>query len=469
MPQATEKQKKNKLSLLLARFPSSHLALVGGLGVILLGTLMFSPSSESEAPRMEQRLSLALNPDNQWADEEQDNPSVAAPQAAAAKETMAEPREPTAEWHEETVKSGDNLSLIFHRAGLSDRQLIELMNSLQEAKQLTKILPGHRLQFLIDSEDQLQELRYHSNKLKSQIYTKAGTDYTYQEQVRNPDVQYAYRSTTIENSLFLDGKKSGMSDRLIMELAGIFGWDIDFVLDIREGDAVYIMYEEKFLDGEKLGNGDILAATFINQGQPYKAVRYIDSHGDKQYYTPEGSAMRKDFLRAPLDFTRVSSNFNPKRLHPIFKTVRPHRGIDYAAPRGTPVYSAGNGRVIASGYTKPNGNYIVIQHGNNIQTKYLHLQKRLVKKGQRVKQKQLIGKVGTTGYSTAPHLHYEFLLDGVHRNPRTIVSKLPKAKSIPENELMAFKQQVAPLLTQLANFESQIQLASNQTNYQASR
>lgn len=169
--------------------------------------------------------------------------------------------------------------------------------------------------------------------------------------------------------------------------------------------------------------------------------------------------MRKAFLRAPLDFNRISSNFNPRRLHPIHKTVRPHRGTDYAASRGTPVYASGKGRVITSTYNRASGNYVVIQHSNNITTKYLHLNKRKVKKGQRVNQKQLIGTVGSTGYSTAPHLHYEFLLNGVHRNPRTILQKLPKAKSIPKAEVARFKLQTQPHFAQLKTFQQGSALA----------
>lgn len=234
-----------------------------------------------------------------------------------------------------------------------------------------------------------------------------------------------------------------------MSLAGIFGWDVDFALDIRRGDSFRIVYEEKFLDGRRLGAGNILAAEFTNQNTTFRAVRYVDENGDLQYYTPTGKAMRKAFLLAPLDFRRISSNFNPRRLHPITKTVRPHRGTDYAANRGTPVWAAGDGKVIASGYSEANGNYVVIQHGSDVQTKYLHLHKRAVKVGSRVRQKQMIGTVGSTGFSTAPHLHYEFLLNGVHRDPRTIVQKLPKAESISDGQLQRFLMQTQPLIAQL--------------------
>lgn len=357
----------------------------------------------------------------------------------------------------ETVKSGDSLSRIFARAGLNDRQMFALVNSSKEAKSLAKIYPGHKLTFEVDAQQQLISLKHELNPLDSELFIYENGTYNYQRLEKSPDVKTAYRIGKIRSSLYKAGAEAGLDEELIMELAAIFGWDIDFALDIRSGDQFKLMYEEKFLDGRRIGAGNILAAEFVNQGTRFKAVRYVDENGKAQYYTPSGKAMQKAFLRAPLDFRRISSNFNPRRLHPITKTVRPHRGTDYAASRGTPVWASGDGRVIASGYSSANGNYIVIQHGNDIQTKYLHLQKRLVKKGAKVRQKQIIGKVGTTGLSTAPHLHYEFLVNGVHRNPRTIVQKLPKAKSISKAEMPRFLQQTQAVV---ASLDSTTQMAA---------
>ena len=171
--------------------------------------------------------------------------------------------------------------------------------------------------------------------------------------------------------------------------------------------------------------------------------------------------MRKAFLLAPVDFTRISSNFNPNRLHPIYKTKRPHRGTDYAAPTGTPVFAAGDGRVVKAGYSRANGNYIFIQHGEQYVTRYLHLHKRKVKQGQRVSQSQVIGTVGSTGAATGPHLHYEFLMNGVHRNPRTIHKKLPKAKSLPGSEMARFREAIRDVSVQLASLRTNNTLAMN--------
>ncbi len=435
--EATEnKQKSNKL-LALIHFPRSHMVAATALAVALTLLLSLFPSEDVEAKRQKQVLELTL------------------PQYPAAEEIFSEEiMAPELPWRQLTVKSGDNLSLLFQRAGLTDRDVHELVSSGKQAKSLTRIHPGHRLDFQVDEGGKLQQLRYRESRLRSQLFTRTESGFEARDENRQPDIQTAYREATITSSLFLAGQEAQLDTSLIMELANIFGWDIDFVLDIRKGDRFRVLFEEKFLDGEKIGNGSILAAEFTNQGKSFKAVRYAGKDGDSQYYTPEGHAMRKAFLRAPLDFSRISSNFNLRRLHPIHKKIRAHRGTDYAAARGTPVYAAGDGRVIASAYNRANGNYVFIQHGNEIVTKYLHLHKRTVRKGQRVKQKQLIGTVGSTGYSTGPHLHYEFVVNGVHRNPRTILQKMPKAKSIPSHQQQDFYSQVEPVLAKLDSYRT---------------
>ena len=241
---------------------------------------------------------------------------------------------------------------------------------------------------------------------------------------------------------------------MIMNMATIFGGVVDFALDPRRGDTMQLLYEELFLDGKKIRDGDIIAASFTNQGETFNAFRYTDTSGETNYYNEEGFSMRKAFLMAPLDFTRISSNFNLRRLHPIYKTTRPHRGTDYAAPTGTPVYASGDGRVVKSGYTKANGNYVFIRHGDRYVTRYLHLHKRAVSAGRRVTQGQIIGTVGATGTATGPHLHYEFLVNGVHRNPRSVVKQLPKAKQLPRDEMENFQLTVNRASKQLTKLRS---------------
>ncbi len=433
----------------IKHFPRKHLLVVGALAVSLTLLLALFPSKPVSAKRQEIKVDINL-------------PIVAGEEDPDTLSTTIDDPVTQTSLTEKTirVKSGDNLSLLFQRAGLTNHDVYKFTHKNPDAKALKRIHPGHQLTFRIDADNQLQELHYVEDRLHSTLFRRQDNGFETVKEIREPDTHLAYREAQIDNSLFLAGQAAGLEASLTMELANIFGWDIDFALDIRKGDSFKLLFEEKFLDGEKIGNGAILAAQFTNQGKTFKAVRYTNTADESHYYTPAGKSMRKAFLRAPLDFRRISSNFNPRRLHPIYKTVRPHRGTDYAASRGTPVYASGSGRVIASAYTKANGNYVVIQHSNNIQTKYLHLNKRKVRKGQRVAQKQLIGTVGTTGYSTAPHLHYEFLLNGVHRNPRTILQKLPKAKSVPESERVRFFQQTQPILAQLDAYHQSTQLAA---------
>ena len=381
-------------------------------------------------------------------------------------ETTVEPAavaEPAIEeiWQDVPITSGDNLSLLFQRAGLDDGDVYHIVHRAEGGKSLTRIYPGQSLGFLLDDSGELLALRHVKSPLTSTEYRRSGTGYTVELVEREPEVHRNFAHATIDSSLFLAGQDAGMSQTLIMEMANIFGGVIDFVLDPREGDSFHVLYEELYLDGEKYRDGNILAAEFINRGKSYTALRYIGENGRAGYFAQDGVSMRKAFLLAPVDFTRVSSNFNPRRLHPIYKTRRPHRGTDYAAPRGTPVFSSGDGRVIEAGYTRANGNYIVVQHGEAYTSKYLHLHKKRVKKGQRVTQQQVIGTVGSTGAATGSHLHYEFLVNGVHRNPRTIHKKLPKAKSLASAEMPRFQEQTRSFQMQLASIR-QLQLALNQ-------
>lgn len=358
-------------------------------------------------------------------------------------------REKPLDWDDITVRSGDNLSLIFKRAGFSDRDVINVTSS-QNGKALRKIFPGQLIGFAADNDRQLLAVRHIESPLKQTVYTRNDGQFLSEVITRETETRQRSVALRISSSLFLAGTQAGLSDGIIMELAAILGGVIDFALDPRRGDEIMILFEENFLDDDKYSDGNILAAYFNNNGRQVEAFRFTDSFGDVGYYDSEGVSMRKAFLKAPLDFTRVSSSFNPNRLHPIYKTKRPHRGTDYAAPRGTPVYAAGDGRVVEAGYSRANGNYIFIQHGETFKTHYLHLHKKRVAKGARVKQGQLIGTVGSTGAATGPHLHYEFLVNGVHRNPRTVHKILPKARSLPDSELAAFKRFIQQPAQQLA-------------------
>jgi murein DD-endopeptidase MepM/ murein hydrolase activator NlpD len=418
------------LHSILKDFPRHHLVMASVVACCLLALTLY-PVSGAEANR-------------------QVAEAIAIPPASPAEKLAVEAsQEITAAlvWTEQQVSSGDSLSTLFNRADLTPADVYQISSS-QDGKLLRNLYPGELFRFGVDSFGQLQELHHIQSKLVSRVFTLDGESYSSEQRVLKPDTLLNYREGVIKDSLYMSGLDADLPDKLIMELANIFAWDIDFVFDIRKEDSFSLLFEEHFLEGEKLSVGNIIAATFTNRGKTFQAVRYTNDQGVTNYYTPEGLSMRKAFLRTPLDIFRISSGFNLKRKHPIHKKIKAHRGVDYAAPRGTPVYSAGDGKVIAAGYSKANGNYVFVQHGQTYITKYLHLNNKKVRKGQSVRQRQLIGTVGSTGYATGPHLHYEFLVNGVHRNPRTV--KLPQANPIPKAELMAFQTATQPMLKQLA-------------------
>ncbi|RZQ55275.1 peptidase M23 [Pseudidiomarina tainanensis] len=340
----------------------------------------------------------------------------------------------TVQWSGYEVRSGDSLARIFDKMGFTPQQLYRVTQDSQADKLLRKIHPGDTLRFAKDENDDLIQIAYQINPTDTLIVSKSDNGFVSEIESKTVEVRTETAHARITSSFWNAGIDAGLTEGQIMSIADIFGWDIDFALDLREGDEFSVMFEKEYADGEFVGYGRVLAAEFVNRGEHYQA--FLHDNGD--FYTAEGRAMRKSFLRSPVKFTYISSSFNPRRLHPVTGKVRPHNGIDYAAQTGTPVMSSGAGKVIASAYNNLNGHYVFVQHGERYVTKYLHLSKRLVKKGQRVKQGELIGRVGATGRVTGAHLHYEFLVDGVHRNPRTV--KFPQAESLIAAELPVFKE-----------------------------
>ena len=347
-----------------------------------------------------------------------------------------------------TVRSGDSLDRIFLRNGISRTDLGNLLTNETARKNLRILRPGDHIT-IIHEAGQLLGLARDLDMTNTLVVLNGDDGYDARIHQQTLERRQRVASGRIDSSLFLAATDAGISDRTIMNLAGIFAWDVDFVLDIRSGDEFVVVYEELWKDGAPVGEGEILAAEFVNQGDAYRAIRYTDPTGRTSYYNPEGKSMRKAFVRAPLAFSRVSSPFNLRRRHPVLNSIRAHRGVDYAAPRGTPVKAAGDGKVIFRGRKGGYGNVVVIQHGSNISTLYAHLNNfaRSVPHGARVKQGQTIGFVGSTGLATGPHLHYEFKVNGVHRNPRTV--KLPEAAPVPEQYRLDFDSSVEPLIQRL--------------------
>ena len=331
-------------------------------------------------------------------------------------------------WNMNTVKSGDTLAQLFQAQGLSSKVLYNLTQT-EHGKSLSQLHPGDKIGFELKN-DQLAAFRLEKSLFESYEFRLTESGYMSAHLTLTPDVSETFAQGTITTSLFEAGLEAGMSNNMIMQLAFIFGWDVDFALDIREGDNFSLIYEEKYMEGKKVGDGDILVARFENQGNVYTAVRFEDTKGYAQYFTPKGLSMRKAFLRSPVDFTRISSRFNLKRKHPILHKIRAHRGVDYAASRGTPIKAAGDGKVIHAGRKGGFGKTVILKHGTSYTTLYAHLHKygRGSRRGKNVRQGQIIGYVGSTGLASGPHLHYEFRVNGVHRNPLTV--RLPHAKPI---------------------------------------
>ena len=376
--------------------------------------------------------------------------------------TVAEPVEPATVWQEITVKRGDTLAGIFSRLDISPQQLQALLDKGGAIKNLKKIYPGQVLRIASSAEHGLEKLHYPIDKLSTLEISRSNEGFDVSTSHRTPESREKHASGVINSSLFLAAGKAGLSDNLTMELAGIFGWDIDFALDIRKGDEFTVLYEDQYIDGEFIGHGDILAAEFVNNGRRYQAVRYTDSGGKTDYYSLDGKSMRKAFLRTPVEIARVSSRFNLKRKHPILNKIRAHKGVDYAAPRGTPIRATGNGKIVHRGKKGGYGKTVVLQHGTKYSTLYAHLSnyRKGQKVGSRVKQGDIIGYLGSTGLATGPHLHYEFRINGAHRNPLRV--KLPGAEPLKEKYQDDFNRKAEALLAQLDLVRS-VQLASNET------
>ncbi|MDO6680975.1 peptidoglycan DD-metalloendopeptidase family protein [Oceanobacter sp. 5_MG-2023] len=369
----------------------------------------------------------------------------------ALPEATIQAAEPEVKWEQDKVKSGDSLSTLFSRNNLSAADVVTIASKVP--KEAIQLYPGQEVRWERNWDGRVKALEIPLSPLARHRIDRAD-DGAVNYQLIERDAEYIphFASATINNSLFLDGERAGVPEKILIELAGIFGWDIDFALDIRTGDHFSLIYEDVFLDGKQIGNGDILAARFVNQGREITAIRYEDKDGNANYYTPEGLSMRKEFLRNPIDFARISSRFNLGRRHPVLNTIRAHKGTDYAAATGTPIKAAGDGKIIFAGRKGGYGNVVILQHGTRYQTLYAHMNSfhRSVRRGRSVKQGQIIGYVGSTGLATGPHLHYEFRVDGVHRDSLRV--KLPKAQSIAAADKPAFLKKAHAMLTWLDGY-----------------
>lgn len=464
----------------LRSFPRAHLLAISTAG-LLMGTGMMLNANSQEAndltEKREVTLALATQPDSTGAtvaeiEYTQEPTALEDSEGEIASEDILLPEEvaegstadvqaesPRLTWQTLAVRKGDTMSSLFQKVGLGNSLLFKIDSDLKRTG-WSQIKPGEELSFGLDNDGALGELRIQKDRLTTWVVTPSeGGSYNLDKAVRDTDIHTAYAEGTIDSIFYTAAQKAGLSNRLVMELANLFAWDVDFVLDIRNGDSFKVIYEELHLDGKKIDTGNILAAEFTNQGVTHTAIRYVDSQGKASYYDRNGGSVRKAFLRSPIDFARISSHFNPSRRHPVLHTLRAHRGTDYAAGSGTPIKATGEAKVVFAGRKGGYGNVVILQHGQSITTLYAHMKgfARGIRSGKRVSQGQVIGYVGSTGLASGPHLHYEFRVNGVHKNPVTV--KLPNAAPVPKGERANFEAHAKQLLAKLDTYSSSYQVA----------
>lgn len=454
-------------------YPKTHLLAASGIAALLSLALLVFPSSDVEAKRTTLNLDLEapleqLTQDQDAAEVEQATNEVAASPFAQIENSAEEPPQTAQaqpapaivapavaeekkgpEHREVVVAKGDTLSTLFEKVGLPATSVHEILASDKQAKQFTQLKRGQKLEFELDADGQLKNLHSQVSDLESITLTKGAKGFAFNRLTSKPTVRSAYIHGVINSSLSQSAARAGLSHKLTMDMASVFGYDVDFAQDIRPGDQFDVIYEQKVVNGKTVGTGPILSARFINRGKTFTAVRYTNKKGTSSYYTADGNSMRKAFIRTPVDFARISSRFSMGRKHPILNKIRAHKGVDYAAPRGTPIKAAGDGKVLLAGRRGGYGNTVIIQHGNTYRTLYGHMQgfAKGVKTGGSVKQGQVIGYIGTTGLSTGPHLHYEFQVNGVHVDP--LGQKVAMADPISKAERARFQQQSQPLMARM--------------------
>jgi murein DD-endopeptidase MepM/ murein hydrolase activator NlpD len=356
----------------------------------------------------------------------------------------------SSDWVTVTVKPGQTISSILEAQGMSKDEWLELMALGKATAGLKTLRAGDKLSLRMDSEDSLEELSYEID----QTHTLQVRRINDKLEALTLEAELEHRTAqavgVIDSSLFAAGLKAGLSHRMVMAFAALFNYDVDFALGLRDGDRFAVVYDTVYKkNGEKLRDGDIIAAEFVNQGRTYRAMRYVNADGTVAYYTPDGQSLRKAFIRTPVDFARISSSFNLARRHPILNIIRAHKGVDYAAAIGTPVKATADGRVEFKGVKHGYGNVVMLKHGSQYETVYAHLSRfrEGLREGMPVRQGQVIAYVGMTGLATAPHLHYEFRVNGVHKNPVTVA--LPRANPLSRTQLAKWRADNAQVIAQI--------------------
>lgn len=446
-------------------YPKSHLLAASGIAALLSLALLVFPSREVEAKKTNAPLETETSADQLKQQMDTPNPNNATnapdqpdsspfaqvePQSVPTENATAEP----AAAHNPglkavTVSKGDTLATLFNKVGLSTSDMHNALDSDKQSKALNQLKLGQVLEFQLTPDGKLQSVSTKVSDVETIRLAKSDQGYSFSRDLTKPSVHTTYARGVIKSSLSLSAQRAGLPHSMVMDLANIFGYDIDFAQDIREGDEFEVIYENRMVGNKSIGTGSILSARFTNRGKSYTAIRYTSKQGTSTYYTAEGNAMRKAFIRTPVDFARISSRFSLGRMHPILNKIRAHKGVDYAAPRGTPIKATGDGKVELAGVRGGYGNTVIIKHSSVYTTLYGHMQgfAKGIRTGSTVKQGQVIGYIGTTGLSTGPHLHYEFQVNGVHVDP--LGQKLPMADPIAKSEKQRFLTQSQPLMARM--------------------
>lgn len=357
-----------------------------------------------------------------------------------------------------TVKKGDTLSSILGPY-TTLRTVYKITGASKDIFSLTSIKRGQPYRIILQN-DELVVFEYDIDKVYRLVVQKYQNGFKVSESLIDYDIELEVVSATIEHNLFGAIRRKGEKNELASKLADIFAWDIDFIRDIQKGDQFRVLVEKKYKEGRLCGYGRIQAAFFMNNGTLYKAFLHQDSRGVYGYYDENGKSMQKAFLKAPLEFSRISSKFTKKRLHPIFKVYRPHPGVDYAAPKGTPIKTVGDGVIMKKGYSKGLGNYVVVRHPNGYITSYNHMCRfaKGLRQSKRVIQGDVIGYVGMTGYATGPHLDFRMKKDGRLVDP--LKHKSPSAKPVEPEDMETYLAKTVELYQKLVK-SNQIVMADN--------
>lgn len=464
-------------------YPKKHLIAASGVAAFISLILVVYPSKEVEAKKAVLELpasthtaplTTAIMPVSHPGKNLASKPSPDVPPAVNTAPTPSS-RQSKPEQAPETpdlsrsvsvvVENGSSLSGIFEQLELGHSLLMNILSQDKKSHRFTQLKVGQELVFTFDQSGDLASVSSQISPLESIeiVRTPESGRYKFAQHVQEPTITEATASGVIESSLLAATKAAGMPYKLALDMANVFAYDIDFARDVRTGDSFEVVYEKKMLDGQEVGTGNILAARYTNKGKTLTAVRYTDKKGQTSYYNSDGTSSRRAFIRTPVDFSRISSKYNPGRKHPILNRIRAHKGVDYAAPTGTPIKATGDGKVSFVGNKSGYGKTIIIQHGGKYRTLYAHMNgyAKGIKKGTNVTQGQIIGYVGMTGLATGPHLHYEFHVNGSHVDP--LSHKLPTADPIPKAEMAQFKQATQPYLALLEK-KSATQLAKADTD-----